>query len=594
MARAIRAGGAMDEDMAYIEAVGSVRAMASLQFLGLPLPQDSLGGTLRYRTDHDEVGRATSCGPRTSRLMVKLLATEAIRLGIDLFNQTTGVRVLVQGQGDGRAVSGILAVRPRSQAPDNPYGLTLFHAPALVIAAGGPSELYRDSVFPNGCFGGLGLALEAGVDLVNLSESQFGIGTRREGFPWNLSGTYEQAMPYVYSVDAKGNEHNFLADYYRSTQELVSNLFRKGYQWPFHATRMLDFGSSLVDLAITRENQAGRRVFMDFNRNPAPVPGDLPFSLDRLDADVAAYLGKAGARQRLPIDRLHHMNPLSVELYLRYKVDIRRDPLEFAVNNQHMNGGIAVDTWGRSSLPGLYAIGEAAGTHGVTRPGGAALNAGQVLGTRVAEHIAAGGRARTAPDGPVGEPLEQALGQIERVLRAGSALNMRVIRDEVQARMSDHAGILCTPQDVATALQAAEKLNRTIRDTGISFLRGGEIARVLQWQQMALVSKAVLAALHHYIDQGGGSRGARAICDPAGEAAPMARSGPLSDMRFRKERLADQAGQILVRLVDGQFQITTRQNRSLDETAKPFFERDWPAWLTGAVFDLDRRPVPDV
>lgn len=593
MARAIRAGGAMDEDMAYIEAVGSVRAMASLQFLGLPLPQDSFGGTLRYRTDHDEAGRATSCGPRTSRLMVKVLAAEAIRLGIDFFNQTTGVRILVQGQGDSRAVSGILAVRPRSQAPDNPYGLTLFHAPALVIAAGGPGELYRDSVFPNGCFGCLGLALEAGVDLVNLTESQFGIGTRREGFPWNLSGTYVQAMPYVYSVDDRGTEHNFLADYYRTTQELVSNVFRKGYQWPFHATRMLDFGSSLVDLAITRENQAGRRVFMDFNRNPAPVPGDLPFSLDRLDADVAAYLGKAGARQRLPISRLHHMNPLSVELYLRYKVDIRRDPLEFAVNNQHMNGGIAVDTWGRSSLPGLYAIGEAAGTHGVTRPGGAALNAGQVLGTRVAEHIAAGGRARTAPDGPVGLPLEQALGQIERVLRAGSALNMRAIRDEVQARMSDHAGILCTPQGVATALQAAGKLNRAIRDTGISFLRSGEIARVLQWQQMALVSEAVLAALHHYIDQGGGSRGARAICDPAGEAAPMARSGPLSDVRFRKERLADRAGQILVRLVDGQFRITTRPNRSLDETAKQFFERDWPAWLTGAVFDLDRRAVPD-
>ena len=377
MARAIRAGGAMDEDTAYVEAVGSVRAMASLQFMGLPLPQDNFGGTLRYQTDHDEVGRATSCGPRTSRLMVKVLATEAVRLDIPFFNQTTGVKILT---GSGR-IAGILAVRPRSQTPDNPYGLTLFRCAALVIAAGGPGELYRDSVFPNGCFGSLGLALEAGVDLVNLTESQFGIGTRREGFPWNLSGTYVQAMPYVYSLDDKGTEHNFLADYYRSTQELASNIFRKGYQWPFHATRMLDFGSSLVDLAITRENQAGRRVFMDFNRNPMAVPGDLPFSLDRLDPDVAAYLGHAGATQGQPIDRLHHMNPLSIELYLRYKVDIRAEPLEFAVNNQHMNGGIAVDSWGRSTLPGLYAIGEAAGTHGVTRPGGAALNAGQVLGT---------------------------------------------------------------------------------------------------------------------------------------------------------------------------------------------------------------------
>ena len=28
---------------------------------------------------------------------------------------------------------------------------------------GGPGELYRDSVYPNGCFGTLGLALEAGL-----------------------------------------------------------------------------------------------------------------------------------------------------------------------------------------------------------------------------------------------------------------------------------------------------------------------------------------------------------------------------------------------------------------------------------------------
>jgi succinate dehydrogenase/fumarate reductase flavoprotein subunit len=42
----------------------------------------------------------------------------------------------------------------------------------------------------------------------------------------------------------------------------------------------------------------------------------------------------------------------------RYKKVITRDPLEFAANNQHMNGGIAVDIWGRSSLEGCYAIGE--------------------------------------------------------------------------------------------------------------------------------------------------------------------------------------------------------------------------------------------
>ena len=64
-------------------------------------------------------------------------------------------------------------------------------------------------------------------------------------------------------------------------------------------------------------------------------------------------------------------------------------------------------------------------------------------------------------------------------------------------------------------------------------------------------------------------------------------------MRFRKERKQDQDEQILVRLVEGKMQLATRPNRRFDETAKPFFERDWPAWLTGAVFDTDREKPRD-
>lgn len=589
MARAIRAGGAMDADTAYVEAVGSARAMASLQYLGLPLPQDRLGGTLRYQTDHDEVGRATSCGPRTSRLMVRVLADEAIRLGIPFHNHTTAVAILTEGDGPAARVAGVLAIRPRDCGPENPFGLVLFRTSVLVLAAGGPGELYRDSVYPNGCFGSLGLALDAGIALVNLTESQFGIGTRREGFPWNLSGTYVQAIPHICSVDADGNEHHFLAGYYRTTQELASNIFRKGYQWPFHATRLLDFGSSLVDLAIWREGQSGRRVVMDFNRNPLPVPGDLPFSLDRLDDDVQAYLGHAGAGQALPIDRLRHMNPLAIELYRRYKVDIAAEPLEFAVNNQHMNGGIAVDVWGRSSLKGCYAVGEAAGTHGVTRPGGAALNAGQVFGTRAAEHIAASGKAATAPEAGdrTGAALDAAVAQIAGVLRSDSPLSVKAVRSAVQDRMSDRAGMICDPASVAGALAEARVLNAQIRARGIGYGRPAEAARALQWRQMALASEAVLTALDHFIGAGGGSRGARAILDPAGPSLPQTAAGPLDAFRFRAERDADRESQIVVRAEGDSMTVATRPNRGLDEAARSFFERDWPDWLTGRIYDLD-------
>jgi succinate dehydrogenase/fumarate reductase flavoprotein subunit len=589
LAAALGAGGAMDADTAYVEAVGSARALASLQYLGLPIPQDHLGGVLRYQTDHDEVGRATSCGPRTSRLMVQVLAQEALRLDIPIFNHTTVVRILVE-PGDaqqGRRVRGVLAISRKHRSERNPLGAVVILCEHLVLAAGGPGELYRDSVYPRHCFGSLGLALQAGVTAVNLTESQFGIGTSREGFPWNLSGTYAQCMPHVMSRDAQGREHHFLADYYRTTQELASNVFRKGYQWPFHATRMVGFGSSLFDLAVLREMQAGRTVYMDFNRNPLAVPGDAGFDLGRLDGDVHAYLAKSGALLATPIERLRRMNPLAIELYKAYKIDLAAEPLAFGMNNQHMNGGLAVDTWGRTSLPGCYAVGEAAGTHGVTRPGGAALSAGQVFGTRCAEHIAACSRPTGLAAGELPQGLiDAALGEVQAVLSSNSPLSIASVKREIQARMSDYAGMVCRAAEVRSALDAARALNDAIRRQGIR-AEGRQVVEVehaLQWQQMALDSEAVLAALDFYIGRGGGSRGARTICDPAGDQVPHTRHGLLEEMRFRSERAQDRQEQILVSRTDNGFELHTRSLRGVDQGERPFFERHWPDFLTGAIY----------
>jgi hypothetical protein len=422
------------------------------------------------------------------------------------------------------------------------------------------------------------------VEAVNLTESQFGIGTPRGNFPWNLSGTYVQSMPYIFSRDTRGNERNFLAEYYRTTQELASNIFRKGYQWPFHATRMLEFGSSLLDVAVFKETQAGRKVFMDFNRNPFPVPGDAEFSLDRLDDDVRAYLTNSGALLAQPIDRLREMNPLSIELYKRYKYDITRDPLEFAINNQHMNGGLAVDTWGATTLEGCYAVGEAAGTHGVTRPGGAALNAGQVFGTRCAEHIAA---RRVTHVGMSSEQtlIEEAVASTLGSLRADGALKVSAIRKDVQDRMSDHAAILCNVADVKAAVGAAHALNETIQQQGIAFDGAKQAVRALQWQQSAIASEAILTALDFYLKGGGGSRGARTVCSPDGDRVPRARSGSIEDARFISERVEDGTKQIHVRFEHGAFVCAAHPIRRRDRNDQPFFERDWRNYLTRAIYD---------
>jgi aspartate oxidase len=281
------------------------------------------------------------------------------------------------------------------------------------------------------------------------------------------------------------------------------------------------------------------------------------------------------------------MNPLAIELYRRYKIDIAEKPLEFAVNNQHMNGGIMVDTWGRSNLGGCYAVGEAAGTHGVTRPGGAALNAGQVFGTRAGEHISASGRAKRHPAGDITDIAEAGIADLLAGLRKESPLTVKSIRFAVQARMSEKAGIICDQESVGRALVEARKLNAEIRADGIAYGRAAEAVRGVQWRHMALASEAVLSALDFFIRNGGGSRGARAICDAEGESLPLASAGPLQDYRFRKEREVHRKEQIVVRLDGDEIRLSTRANRTFDESARSFFERDWPAWLTGRIYDLD-------
>lgn len=578
-AEGLCAGGAMDFSTAYIEAVGSIDAMGGLQYMGLPLPHDDQGAVLRYKTDHDEAGRATSCGPRTSKLMVKVLFEEALTLGVRILPSCSGIQIVKENVDGEERVCGIIALHREEKR--NAYGMIFIRCEDLVIATGGPGELYRDSVYPHHCHGGLGLALEAGIELCNVTESQFGIGTPRSTFPWNLSGTYVQVMPRVYSVDAEGNEINFLKRYYRTTCEMVSNTFRKGYQWPFHSTRMLEYGSSLFDLAVFVEQQAGRRVYLDFLRNPDPVNDGDVFSLNNLDPDVREYLENNEALQDLPIDRLRRMNPLAIELYLMHGTDLANDPLEFAMNNQHMNGGILIDDWGRTSLQGCYSIGEAAGSHGVTRPGGAALNSGQVFGKRVAVAIKRSRIDKVSVDvdaNSVSIAISAALEDAHSFINGGGRAP-KVVKEEIQARMSDYAGIICCAHEVRSALDAATALRCEVEENGLKAGSASMVGHAFRWRHMVWVSEAVLAALDYYISEGGGSRGARAICSAVGTRCPEAFVEDLSRFRFVEEQAKDREEKLVVSRVEGEIRISAFPVDRSPEIQRQFFEKGWGSYL---------------
>ena len=132
----------------------------------------------------------------------------------------------------------------------------------------------------------------------------------------------------------------------------------------------------------------GRRVYMDFRENPRGDDRIGPFAFEQLEPEAYTYLKNSGALFGSPIERLHKMNPLAIELYKKNGIDIWKEPLEVAVCSQHNNGGLAGNLWWETSIHGLYAIGEVNGSHGVYRPGGSALNSGQVGSLRAAQHIA--------------------------------------------------------------------------------------------------------------------------------------------------------------------------------------------------------------
>ena len=110
--------------------------------------------------------------------MVKVLAEEAVRLAIPFHNHTTAIKILSEGEGEHRRIVGLLAMRAADRSAENPFGIALFQCASVVLAAGGPGELYRDSVYPNGCFGSLGLALEAGIEAVNLMRTAKALSQR--------------------------------------------------------------------------------------------------------------------------------------------------------------------------------------------------------------------------------------------------------------------------------------------------------------------------------------------------------------------------------------------------------------------------------
>jgi len=452
--------------------------------------------------------------------MFERLAAAVKARGIKVFDAHPVFALLTESKAGAKKVIGAVALdAPKCKRRP---AFVVFNAVNIVLGTGGPAGIYRDSVYPESQTGSHGLAFAAGAVGHNLTESQFGLASVK--FRWNLSGTYQQAIPRYVSTDRSGrDEREFLNDHFPDMSALATAIFLKGYQWPFDPRKIADHGSSLIDLLVHQETVVrGRRVFLDYRSNPSGRKGWEPFSLERLSPEAHTYLANSGALLPTPIGRLKKMNPPAIAVYKNRGIDLEREYLEISVCAQHNNGGLKGDIWWESNIKHLFPVGEVNGTHGVRRPGGSALNAGQVGAQRAALFIA--GRYGETPRAKAAF-LAAAKGQLSRTIlatlsligeRRAAARSLEQAAAEFQERMTVNGAQIRDPRTADAAAAEAwsqwTKMKQSLKIPGPEFL-----PRAFKIFDLCLTHAIYLEAIKEYMIKGGRSRGSYLVLDPNGE-----------------------------------------------------------------------------
>jgi len=563
--------GSMHGDLALIEAAVSTRGFLNLVNLGVKFPQDAFGQFIGYKTDHDPAQRGTSVGPYTSRDMCRALIAEVKRRKIPVQERINVVSLLTTGDGKAKCACGALALNAKGK-------LVAYAADNVVFAVGGPGGLYKTSVYPVVHTGSIGIALKAGAAAQGLPEAQYGLASTK--FRWNVSGTYMQVVPKFVSTDADGksNPREFMRDYFPDVGKMNSMVFLKGYQWPFDSKKIIG-GSSIVDILVYIETALnGRRVFLDYRDNPQD------FDFKALDAEAIDYLENSNAFQKSPIARLKHMNPGAIALYKDHGIDITREPLEVAVCAQHNNGGLAGNRWWESiNIKHLFPVGEVNGSHGVARPGGSALNSGQVGSIRAAEYIGhcyAGSELKMSD---FTKAAKAAFRDVTNFLKRcdRSPVSWRGVRAELQERMSKAGAHIRSLNGLKQAEKEARAQVEAFELQGCK--ADSAVARVqaMRNRQLCFAHWVYLAATLYHVKSGVGSRGSAMVRDAAGRRAH--KQLEKSEWSFLPENETFRASVQETRVANGKIRNRWVPCRPIPESDL-WFETAWADYRAGAIY----------
>jgi L-aspartate oxidase len=294
-------------------------------------------------------------------------------------------------------------------------------ASEVLLATGGLGQLYRNSTNPDVATGdGVAMAFRAGAEVGDMEFVQF-----------HPTVLYQKNAPRFLLSEALRGEGAYLRN---------AEMFR--FMPKYHPMGELA-PRDLVARAIVHE--------LEVSRMKDPV---VYLDLTHLDA------GHIQARF-----------PHIYATCMKHNIDITSELIPIRPAAHYSMGGIRTDLEGRTSLPGLFAAGEAAanGVHGANRLASNSLLEGLVFGARAAKAMRSELRKKPATARPTPK-----MSYADGLQETGGEESIR----EIQDLMGQHVGIVRTGAGLRQALERLDQFEsrvahpRTRRDWEARNLHG--------------------------------------------------------------------------------------------------------------------------